>query len=37
MEIQGADERKHIVFLYEALGTAMLLYAINIQGGEVFG
>lgn len=37
MEIEAAHDKKAIVFLYEALGTGMLLYAINIQNGETFG
>jgi hypothetical protein len=30
MEIHNASNQKHIVFIYEAFGTAMLLYAINL-------
>jgi hypothetical protein len=30
MEIAGAKKNKHIVFIYEAIGTGMLLYAINL-------
>jgi glycerol uptake facilitator-like aquaporin len=37
MEIVSANDNKIFVFLYEALGTALLLFAINIQGGSTFG
>jgi glycerol uptake facilitator-like aquaporin len=37
MEIQAARDNKPIVFVYEAFGTAMLLYAINLQKNEIFG
>jgi len=37
MEIQSARDNKHIVFIYEAFGTGFLLYAINLQNGELFG
>jgi len=35
MEVSNA--RKPAVFVYEALGTALLLFAINMQNGEFFG
>lgn len=34
MEIIAAQNNKSIVFIYEAFGTGMLLYAINLQVGE---
>ena len=34
MEIVTAANNKHLVFVYEALGTMMLLFAINIQSGS---
>ena len=37
MEVASVSNKKHIVFLYEALGTAMLIYAINMQFGQNFG
>lgn len=37
MEIVAAKDNKLIVFVYEALGTGLLLYAINLQNGELFG
>ena len=37
MENPTARNHKFIVFLYEALGTAFLLYAINMQNGFGFG
>ena len=37
MEILAAQNNKSIVFIYEAFGTCMLLYAINLQVGETFG
>ena len=37
MEIQAAKKHKFIVFAYEFLGTALLLYAINLQKGFDFG
>jgi glycerol uptake facilitator-like aquaporin len=36
MELAGAKKNKHIVFIYEAVGTGMLLYAINLQKTEQF-
>jgi glycerol uptake facilitator-like aquaporin len=37
MEVAGAKRNKTIVFIYEAVGTGLLLYAINIQKGATFG
>lgn len=37
MEVPAAQDKKIIVFVYEALGTCMLLYAINLQCGQLFG
>ena len=37
MEVKGAQDYKQYVFWYEAIGTGMLLYAINLQNGEFFG
>lgn len=37
MEVASVTNKKHIVFLYEGLGTAMLIYAINMQYGQNFG
>jgi glycerol uptake facilitator-like aquaporin len=37
MEVEAAHNHKGIVFVYEAVGTGMLLYAINLQNGEIFG
>lgn len=37
MEVASVSNRKPIVFLYEALGTLMLIYAINMQYGQNFG
>ncbi len=37
MEIAAAKDNKAIVFVYEAFGTGLLLYAINLQKGENFG
>jgi len=37
MEIYAAKDNKLIVFLYEMMGVAMLVYAINMQYGEGFG
>ena len=37
MEIYSASDNKLIVFFYEFFGTAMLIYAINMQKGESFG
>jgi glycerol uptake facilitator-like aquaporin len=37
MEIVAASNRKMAVFLYEALGTGMLIFAINMQYGTGFG
>lgn len=37
MEIYAAKENKLIVFVYEMMGTAMLVYAINMQYMETFG
>jgi hypothetical protein len=37
MEIEKATEHKSIVFFYEALGTGLLVYAINLQQGQAFG
>jgi hypothetical protein len=37
MEIEAAKEDKLIVFTYEAIGTGLLVYAINLQYGAVFG
>jgi aquaporin Z len=37
MEIYAAKENKLIVFVYEMMGTAMLVYAINMQYTETFG
>lgn len=37
MEIPAAKEHKFVVFFYEAIGTGLLLYAINLQNGELFG
>ena len=34
MEIVTAAKNKHLVFIYEALGTMMLMFAINIQAGS---
>jgi hypothetical protein len=36
MEIAAAKENKIIVFAYEALGTGLLLYSINMQNGVAF-
>jgi hypothetical protein len=30
MEVEAAHNHKGIVFVYEAIGTGMLLYAINL-------
>jgi hypothetical protein len=30
MEVAGGKRNKTIVFIYEAIGTGLLLYAINI-------
>ena len=37
MEIYAAKDNKSIVFIYEMLGTCMLVFAINMQYGETFG
>jgi hypothetical protein len=37
MEIPAAKDNKAIVFVYEAFGTGLLVYAINLQMGENFG
>lgn len=37
MEVAGGKRNKTIVFIYEAIGTGLLLYAINIQKGTTFG
>ena len=37
MEIINATDQKHIVFIYEGLGTAMLLYSINVTTNTEFG
>lgn len=37
MEIEKATEHKPIVFFYEAIGTGLLVYAINLQQGQAFG
>jgi glycerol uptake facilitator-like aquaporin len=37
MEIEKAAKNKTIVFVYEFIGTAMLLYAINLQYTFTFG
>lgn len=37
MEIAAAKDNKAIVFVYEAFGTGLLIYAINLQNGESFG
>ena len=37
MELIGAQNQKALVFTYEAFGTGLLLYAINIQNGATFG
>ena len=37
MEIYSANSNKNIVFFYEFLGTCLLVYAINLQCGELFG
>lgn len=37
MEIRSAKQNKLTVFAYEALGTAFLLYSINMSFGYEFG
>jgi hypothetical protein len=37
MEIDAASDHKPLVFFYEALGTGLLVYAINLQNGSTFG
>ena len=37
MEIHSAKNNKLIVFFYEFMGTAFLLYAINMSHGFTFG
>ena len=37
MEIHAAKKHKCIVFIYEFLGTALLIYSVNLQKGFDFG
>ena len=37
MEIKGAESYKTMIFCYEAVGTALLFFSINMQHGEYFG
>jgi hypothetical protein len=34
MEVAGGKRNKTIVFIYEAIGTGLLLYSINLQKGS---
>jgi len=37
MEFSTGHSNKNLVFFYEALGTAFLVFAINMQYGMLFG